>query len=138
MLILYGILLFVFIQDLRMSCVILLSRTKIKGQGILFAATRSHCNVSSSRGPKLQFEVLSSLGPTLRGKVSPLMKLKYHAMCTPLENTKYKVFEATPIQGRHLFTSTLVRHTQNTECPMSWSLHFQSNGPSTDMVVLSE
>merc|ERR1712128_268488 len=49
-------------------------------------------------------------------------------MYTPLENMKHKVFEATPIHGRHLFT----------EPPMSWSLHFNNSGPSNNMVVLLE
>merc|ERR1711935_138040 len=59
-------------------------------------------------------------------------------MHTPLEDMKHQVFEATPIQGRHLFTSTLARYTQKTEPPMSWSLHFHNSGPSHNMVVLWE
>merc|ERR1719157_264742 len=30
-------------------------------------------------------------------------------MYTPLKNMKCQVFEATPIQGRHMFTSTLAQ-----------------------------
>merc|ERR1719246_386134 len=93
---------------------------------ILFSAPHLHCNVSFSTGAKLRFEVFSSLGPTLPGKVPPLDKLKYHAMYTPLKNTKCQVFEATTIQGRHVFTSTLA-HTQK--------LSLQCHGASTSIIV---
>jgi len=59
-------------------------------------------------------------------------------MHTPLEDMKYQVFEATPIQERHLFTSTLARYTQKNEPPMSESLRFHNSGPSNNMVVLLE
>ena len=95
-------------------------------QGILFSAPHLHCNVSFSTGPKLRFEVFSSQGATLPGQVPPLEKLKYHAMYTPLEKMKYEVFEATPIQGRHMFTSTLA-HTQK--------LSLQCHGASTSIIV---
>merc|ERR1719157_197705 len=47
-------------------------------------------------------------------------------MYTPLEKMKYEVFEATPIQGRHMFTSTLA-HTQK--------LSLQCHGASTSIIV---
>merc|ERR1740139_1083675 len=45
-------------------------------------------------------------------------------MYTPLKNMKCQVFEATPIQGRHMFTSTLA-HTQklSLQCHHSSSYH---------------
>jgi len=107
-------------------------------QCLLFSAPHLHCDVSSSPGPQLLLEVFSSLGLTLPGKVSPLEKLKYHAMHTPLGSMKKQVFEATPIQDRHLFLSTLARYTQKNEPPMSWSPHFNDSGSSKNMVVLSE
>merc|ERR1712086_222273 len=49
-------------------------------------------------------------------------------MYTPLKNMKCQVFEATPIQGRHMFTSTLAQ-TQK--------LSLQCHGASTSIIVAS-
>merc|ERR1712129_269585 len=59
-------------------------------------------------------------------------------MYTPLENMKHKVFEATPIHGRHLLPANLHNTLKKNEPPMSWSLHFNNSGPSNNMVVLLE
>ena len=47
-------------------------------------------------------------------------------MYTPLEKMEYEVFAATPIQGRHMFTSTPA-HTQK--------LSLQCHGASTSIIV---